>query len=71
MRISFNDMALSERSYRKLVAALLILGAVLANMAFIGLGSVFNYPDILQEPSKFFGNPHYARSSYPVRCPRH
>ncbi|VVB53476.1 Uncharacterised protein [uncultured archaeon] len=45
-------MALSERSHRKLVAALLVLGAVLANIAFIGLGSVFNYPDILQEPPK-------------------
>ncbi len=43
---------LSERSYRKLAAALLVLGAVLANIAFIGLGSVFNYPDILQEPAK-------------------
>lgn len=42
----------SEQSYRKLVAALLVLGAVLANIAFIGLGSVFNYPDILQEPAK-------------------
>ncbi len=51
MSISFNNMALSERSYRKLVAALLVLGAVLANIAFIGLGSVFNYPDILQEPA--------------------
>ncbi|PWB55883.1 MAG: DUF4386 domain-containing protein [Candidatus Methanoperedenaceae archaeon] len=44
--------AISEQSYRKLVAVLLILGAVLANIAFIGLGSVFNYPDILQEPAK-------------------
>ncbi len=42
-------MALSQR---KLVAALLVLGAVLANIAFIGLGTVFNYPDILQEQSK-------------------
>ena len=47
MNISF-----SEQSYRKLAAALLILGAVLANIAFIGLGSVFNYPDILQQPAK-------------------
>ena len=46
------SISLSELSYRKLVAALLILGAVLANIAFIGLGSVFNYPDILQEPAK-------------------
>ncbi len=44
--LSFNNMALSEWSHRKLAAALLVLGAVLANIAFIGLGSVFNYPDI-------------------------
>ena len=44
-------MNASERSYRKLAAALLVLGAVLATIAFIGLGSVFNYPDILQEPA--------------------
>ncbi len=43
---------LSQRSYRKLAAAFLVLGAVLANIAFIGLRSVFNYPDILQEPAK-------------------
>lgn len=42
----------SERYYRKLGAALLILDAVLANIAFIGLGSVFNYPDILHESAK-------------------
>lgn len=35
-----------------LTAILLILGAVLANVAFIGLGSVFNYPDILQSPTE-------------------
>src|SRR5688572_22723253 len=36
--------------HRGLVAALIVLAVVLANVAFTGLGSVFNYPDILQEP---------------------
>jgi hypothetical protein len=35
----------------KLTAALLILAAVLANVAFAALGSVFNYPDVLNEPA--------------------
>jgi hypothetical protein len=35
----------------KLTAALLILAAVLANVAFTALGSVFNYPDVLNEPA--------------------
>jgi hypothetical protein len=34
---------------RHLVVALLVLAVVLVNIAFIGLGSVFDYPDILQE----------------------
>jgi hypothetical protein len=34
---------------RRLVVALLVLAVVLINTAFIGLGSVFEYPDILQE----------------------
>ena len=36
---------------RKLTAALLILAAVLANVAFTALGSIFNYPDVLDEPA--------------------
>jgi len=32
------------------VSALIVIAIVLANAAFVGLGSVFNYPDILQEP---------------------
>jgi hypothetical protein len=36
---------------RKLTAALLIVAAVLTNVAFTALGSVFNYPDILKEPT--------------------
>ena len=36
---------------RKLTATLLILAAVLANVGFIALGSIFNYPDVLDEPA--------------------
>jgi hypothetical protein len=36
---------------RKLTASLLVLAAVLANAAFTALGSVFNYPDVLDEPA--------------------
>ena len=35
----------------KVTAALLIVAAVLANVAFAALGSVFNYPDVLDEPA--------------------
>ena len=35
---------------RKLTATLLIAAAVLTNAAFIALGMVFNYPDVLKEP---------------------
>jgi hypothetical protein len=35
----------------KLTASLLIVAAVLANVAFTALGSVFNYPDVLDEPA--------------------
>ncbi|MFN8112784.1 MAG: DUF4386 family protein [Solirubrobacterales bacterium] len=35
----------------KLTASLLILAAVLANIGFTALGSIFNYPDILDEPA--------------------
>jgi hypothetical protein len=35
----------------KTTAVLLILAAVLANLAFTALGSVFNYPDVLDEPA--------------------
>jgi hypothetical protein len=34
---------------RRLVAVLMVVAVVLANVAFLGLGSVFNYPDILQD----------------------
>jgi Domain of unknown function (DUF4386) len=36
---------------RKLTATLLILAAVLANVGFSALGSIFNYPDVLDEPA--------------------
>jgi uncharacterized protein DUF4386 len=39
----------ADRRWR--VSSLIVLAIVLANAAFVGLGSVFNYPDILQEPS--------------------
>jgi uncharacterized protein DUF4386 len=34
---------------RRVVIVLIVLAVVLANAAFVGLGSVFDYPDILQE----------------------
>ncbi len=39
-------------SNRRLAAILMVVAVVLANVAFLGLGSVFNYPDILQESAK-------------------
>jgi Domain of unknown function (DUF4386) len=36
---------------RKLTAFLLILAAVLANVGFTALGSIFDYPDVLDEPA--------------------
>jgi len=35
----------------RLTAFLLILAAILANVAFTALGSIFNYPDVLDEPA--------------------
>jgi hypothetical protein len=35
----------------KLTASLLILAAVLANVGFTALGSIFDYPDVLDEPA--------------------
>jgi Domain of unknown function (DUF4386) len=37
------------RSTARVAAGLMVIAVVLANVAFLGLGSVFNYPDILQE----------------------
>src|SRR4051812_24303429 len=36
---------------RKLTASLMIAAAVLANLAFSSLGSIFDYPDVLDEPA--------------------
>jgi hypothetical protein len=36
---------------RKRTALLLIIAAVLANLGFSALGSIFNYPDVLDEPA--------------------
>lgn len=36
---------------RTFTAALLIAAAVLTNVAFFALGSIFNYPDVLKEPA--------------------
>ena len=36
---------------RSITAALLIAAAVLTNVAFTALGSIFNYPDVLKEPT--------------------
>jgi hypothetical protein len=36
----------------RVTAVLLILAAVLANVAFTALGSIFNYPDVLNEPAR-------------------
>lgn len=35
----------------RVTAVLLIVAAVLANVAFVALGSIFNYPDVLDEPA--------------------
>ena len=36
---------------RKLTAVLLVIAAVLANVGFTALGSIFNYPDVLDDPA--------------------
>jgi uncharacterized protein DUF4386 len=43
------DTLPSATSRRRVVVVLIVLAVVLANAAFVGLGSVFDYPDILQE----------------------
>ena len=35
---------------RKLTAVLLIVAAVVTNVAFTVFGTVFNYPDVLKDP---------------------
>ena len=41
----------SDKISRRAVIVLIVVAVVLANAAFIGLGSVFNYPDVLQDPA--------------------
>jgi len=38
-----------DTTHRRVAATLIVVAVVLANAAFVGLGSVFDYPDILQE----------------------
>lgn len=45
-------MNATPRAPARLAAALIVVAVVLANAAFVGLGSVFNYPDVLQDPAK-------------------
>jgi hypothetical protein len=50
--VSPHGLAEDHRAgHRGLVAALIVLAVVLANVAFTGLGSVFDYPDVLQDPA--------------------
>src|SRR4051812_36574302 len=44
-------LALTRRSVRW-TAGLLVAGAVLADLAFAMLGSVFDYPDVLRRPTE-------------------
>jgi hypothetical protein len=43
---------LPARTSARLGAALIVTAVVLANVAFVGLGSVFDYPDVLQRPAE-------------------
>lgn len=42
----------STPSQRWVTGGVLVAGAVVANVAFFGLGSTFEYPDILDEPTR-------------------
>jgi hypothetical protein len=42
----------SNTGRRRMAAILMVLAIVLANAAFVGLGSVFDYPDILQKSAE-------------------
>jgi hypothetical protein len=42
----------SNTGRRRVAAILMVLAIVLANAAFVGLGSVFDYPDILQKSAE-------------------
>jgi hypothetical protein len=44
-------MTATTRTTRRAAALFLVAGAVLANVAFAALGSVFDYPEVLQRPA--------------------
>lgn len=44
-------LARTGRFSRRVTAALLVAGAVVVNAAFLGLGAVFDYPEILNRPA--------------------
>lgn len=45
-------MTTNSTTTRRRAAIVLIAGAVLANAAFVGLGSLFDYPDVLDLPAR-------------------
>ena len=50
MNLTSNPRRASADTGIRRTAALLIAGAVTVNVAFLGLGTAFNYPDVLNEP---------------------
>lgn len=50
-RPTAGSVARSARSAAGPTAALLVAGAVLVNVAFLGLGTAFDYPDVLNQPA--------------------
>jgi hypothetical protein len=50
MTVTHVGTPIQTRSAPGRTAALLIAGAVVVNLAFLGLGSVFDYPDVLNQP---------------------
>lgn len=50
MTLTDRPAAMPTRATLGRTAVLLIAGAVLVNLAFLGLGSVFDYPDVLNAP---------------------
>lgn len=47
----------------RLVAGLIVIAVLLANVAFIGLGSVFDYPDVLQRPAASIISDYHAEQA--------
>ena len=48
---SLTGTATARPARHRLTAGLLVAGAVVVNAAFVGLGSVFDYPDVLNHPA--------------------